>query len=283
MAGNFLVTGGAGFIGSNYVDRLLGRGEQVTIYDNLSRVGAGLNIQWLREKHGESSFRLVVGDVRDAALLEASAREADVIVHLASQVAVTTSVAEPREDFEINAKGTFNVLEAARLSGRQPVILYASTNKVYGGMENIELIETATGYRYAHLPMGVPETQPLELHSPYGWSKGSGDQYTAIILGSMDYPLWCCAELHLWAETVGVEDQGWIAWFIIALATEDRSRSTGTENRCAAHSHITDLLDVYDAALEHIDVAAGEVYNIGGGSTNAISIWKISVLYWSVC
>jgi CDP-paratose 2-epimerase len=275
MSGNFLVTGGAGFIGSNYVDRLLERGEQVTVYDNLSRVGAKLNIQWLREKHGQSSFLLTIGDVRDAALLEASARESDVIVHLASQVAVTTSVAQPREDFEINAMGTFNVLEAARLSGRQPIVLYASTNKVYGGMENVDLIETATRYQYDHLPLGVPETQPLDFHSPYGCSKGSGDQYTRDYSRIYGLPTVVLRQSCIYGpRQFGVEDQGWIAWFIIALASGKPVTIYGNGKQVRDVLYITDLLDAYDAALEQIDVAAGKVYNIGGGSTNAISIWK---------
>ncbi|MFH1633144.1 MAG: NAD-dependent epimerase/dehydratase family protein [Chloroflexota bacterium] len=168
MSKHYLVTGGAGFIGSNYVNRLLGRGERVTVYDNLSRAGGPLNIEWLRQTHGRDSFELVVGDLRDASLLTATARHADVIIHLAGQVAVTTSVLHPREDFEDNALGTFNVLEAARLSGRNPVVLYASTNKVYGGMEDVRLVERETCYEYADFPHGIPETQPLDFHSPYG-------------------------------------------------------------------------------------------------------------------
>jgi len=168
MAKNYFVTGGAGFIGSNYVSRLIERGEKVTLYDNLSRAGAPRNLVWLQEKFGKASFQLTVGDVRDAALLAASSREADVIIHLAAQVAVTTSVLKPREDFEINALGTFNVLEAARLNERKPVILYASTNKVYGGMEDVKVVEDTTRWRYADLPLGCPETQPLDFHSPYG-------------------------------------------------------------------------------------------------------------------
>src|SRR5512140_2571993 len=131
MSLNYFVTGGAGFIGSNYVSRLLERGEKVTIFDNLSRAGAPRNLKWLQEKFGAQAFDVVVGDVRDAGQLVVSARAADVIVHLAGQVAVTTSVVNPREDFEINALGTFNVREAARLNGRNPVFLYASTTKVY--------------------------------------------------------------------------------------------------------------------------------------------------------
>ncbi len=164
----YLITGGAGFIGINYAHRLLTRGEKVVIYDNLSRPGTEKNLEWLRAEHGECAFRMMTADVRDFEALRWAVREADVIVHLAAQVAVTTSVADPRTDFEVNALGTFNVLEAARLSGQNPIVLYASTNKVYGGMEDVAIVEEATRYRYRDLPWGVPETQPLDFHSPYG-------------------------------------------------------------------------------------------------------------------
>lgn len=168
MARNYFITGGAGFIGSNYVYRLLQRGENVTVYDNLSRAGASKNIAWLQQEFGKDAFKLIVGDLRDFPLLAESVKDADVIVHLAGQVAVTTSVINPREDFEINALGTFNALEAARLSERDPIFLYSSTNKVYGGMEDVEIVEEATRWRYKDLVAGTPETQPLDFHSPYG-------------------------------------------------------------------------------------------------------------------
>ncbi len=139
MTKQYLITGGAGFIGSNYVHRLLSRGEKVTIYDNFARSGAPRNLEWLKQEFGEKAFDVIVGDVRDADRIAEAGKSADVIVHLAGQVAVTTSVINPRDDFESNALGTFNVLEAARLSGRNPIFIYASTNKVYGGMEDVEL------------------------------------------------------------------------------------------------------------------------------------------------
>src|SRR5512134_3125775 len=136
MTRRYLVTGGAGFIGSNYVHRLIQRNEHVTIFDNLSRAGAPRNVAWLEEKFGKDAFRLIVGDVRNADQIAKAAKDADVIVHLAGQVTVTTSVTNPRDDFEANALGTFNALEAARLSGKNPVFIYSSTNKVYGGMDD---------------------------------------------------------------------------------------------------------------------------------------------------
>jgi CDP-paratose 2-epimerase len=173
---NYFITGGAGFIGSNYVHRLIQRGDQVTVYDNLSRAGAPRNIAWLEQTFGKDAFKLIVGDLRDADLLTESAKEADVIVHLAGQVAVTTSVTDPRADFESNALGTFNALEAARLSDKDPIFIYSSTNKVYGGMDDVEIIEETTRWRYKHLVQGCSETQSLDFHYPDGCSKGTGDQ-----------------------------------------------------------------------------------------------------------
>src|SRR5687767_11322236 len=174
MARNYLITGGAGFIGSNYVHRLVQRGENVTIYDNLSRMGAQRNIAWLEATLGKNAFKLHVGDVRSPDQIAEAAKDADVMVHLAGQVAVTTSVTNPREDFEANALGTFNVLEAARLSNRNPIFIYSSTNKVYGGMDEVELIEEATRWLYKDLVKGASEEQPLDFHSPYGVSKEIG-------------------------------------------------------------------------------------------------------------
>jgi CDP-paratose 2-epimerase len=274
MSRQYLVTGGAGFIGSNYVSRLLQRGEQVTIYDNLSRRGAASNLAWLEQTYGQGSFRLVVADVRDAALLTASTRSAEIIVHLASQVAVTTSVLHPREDFEINALGSFNVLEAARYAETNPVILYASTNKVYGGMDEARVQEAATRYEYLDYPQGIPESQPLDFHSPYGCSKGAGDQYMRDYhriygLRSVVFRQSCIYG----PRQFGVEDQGWVAWFIIAAVLGRPITIYGDGKQVRDLLFVEDLLDAYDAAIERIDVAAGQVYNLGGGPENILSVW----------
>ncbi|MEA3351646.1 MAG: GDP-mannose 4,6-dehydratase [Chloroflexota bacterium] len=275
MSKHFLISGGAGFIGSNYVDRLLTRGERVTVYDNLSRAGAASNVAWLKDSHGRGSFQLVVGDTRDAALLATVARNADVIVHLAGQVAVTTSVLHPREDFEANALGTFNLLEAARLSERNPIVLYASTNKVYGGMEGVSVVEGETSYSYAHLPQGVPETQPLDFHSPYGCSKGAGDQYVRDYQRIYDLPTVILRQSCIYGpRQFGIEDQGWVAWFVIAAALGKPITIYGDGKQVRDVLFVDDLLNAYDAAIKHIDVAAGQVYNIGGGPENTLSIWR---------
>jgi CDP-paratose 2-epimerase len=274
MSKTYLVTGGAGFIGSNYVERLIKRGEKVVVYDNLSRAGAPRNLAWLQETFGKDAFRLVTGDVRDAALLAEIAREADVILHLAAQVAVTTSVTDPRSDFEVNALGTFNVVEAARLSERKPVVLYTSTNKVYGGMENVKVVERATRYEYESLPQGCPESQPLDFHSPYGCSKGTGDQYVRDYHRIYGLPTVVFRQSCIYGpRQFGVEDQGWVAWMIIAAVTGKQIGIYGDGKQIRDLLYVDDLLNAYDAAVAGIDKAAGQVYNLGGGPANTMSIW----------
>ena len=268
-----LVTGGCGFIGANWTDRLLARGEHAVAFDNLSRRGAVKNADWLRAKYG-NKFELIRGDVRDAHAIADAAHDADAIYHFAAQVAVTTSVINPREDFEINALGTFNTLEAARLSGRNPIFFYSSTNKVYGGMEDVPIVERATRYEYADLPGGASELQPLDFHSPYGCSKGAADQYvrdyrriyglrTVVFRQSTIYGY----------RQFGVEDQGWMAWFMIAAVTGKPITIYGDGKQVRDMLFIDDLMDAYDAATVHIDQVAGQVYNIGGGPSNTISVW----------
>ena len=274
MKNHYLVTGGAGFIGSNYVHRLVKRGEKVTVFDNLSRGGARRNLEWLRQCFGENAFNVIVGDVRDGRRVVDAARDADVILHLAGQVAVTTSVTDPRDDFESNALGTFNALEAARLSGRDPIFIYSSTNKVYGGMEDVELVEEATRWRYKDLVQGCPESQPLDFHSPYGCSKGAGDQYVRdyariYSLRSMVFRQSCIYG----PRQFGIEDQGWVAWFIIAAVTGRPITVYGDGKQVRDILYVEDLLDAYDMGVEKIDAASGQVYNLGGGPENVMSVW----------
>jgi CDP-paratose 2-epimerase len=274
MKKKYLITGGAGFIGSNYVHRLLKRGEQVTIYDNFSRAGAPRNLDWLKQEYGKNAFEVITGDVRDANRIAESASGADVIVHLAGQVAVTTSVNNPRDDFESNALGTFNVLEAARASGRNPILIYASTNKVYGGMEDVKLFEEPTRWRYKDLVQGCPETQPLDFHSPYGCSKGAGDQYVRDYHRIYNLQTVVFRQSCIYGtRQFGVEDQGWVAWFIIAAATGKPITIYGDGKQVRDILFVEDLLNAYDLAVEKIDTARGQVYNLGGGPENVMSIW----------
>jgi len=275
MKKRFLVTGGAGFIGTNYVARLLERGEEVIVYDNLSRRGTPRNVAWLERTYGEDSFQMVVEDVRNPSALTSLASEVDVIVHLASQVAVTTSVTHPREDFEINAQGTFNVLDAARLSERKPAVIYSSTNKVYGEMRELEVEEGETAYHYKDLPHGVSEAQPLDFHSPYGCSKGAGDQYVRDFHRMYNVPTVVFRQSCIYGpHQFGIEDQGWVAWFVIAAMTDRPITIYGDGKQVRDLLFVGDLLDAYDLALENLDASAGQIYNIGGGPDNTLSIWK---------
>jgi len=274
MDGTTLITGGAGFIGSNFANRCIARGDQVVIFDNLSRHGAKTNVEWLQQKYGKESFKLIVGDVCHADEIKQAAKNVNRIVHLAAQVAVTTSVTDPRNDFQINALGTFNTLEAARLSGNQPSFVYSSTNKVYGGMEDVKVIEKETRYDYADLPEGAAETQPLDFHSPYGCSKGSGDQYVRDYYRIYDLPTTVFRQSCIYGlRQFGVEDQGWVAWFIIAAITGHPITIYGNGKQVRDILFVEDLLDAYDAALSNPEKAAGQIFNVGGGRSNTISIW----------
>ncbi len=273
MTKKYLVTGGAGFIGSNFVHRLLSRGEDVIIYDNLSRSGSRINLKWLRETFGEK-VQLVQGDIRDFEKLATAIRGVDVVTHLAAQVAVTTSVTNPREDFEINALGTFNVVEASRLSGSNPVILYASTNKVYGGMEEVRTREMSTRYEYADHPLGIPETLGLDFHSPYGCSKGTGDQYVRDYARIYNLPTVVLRQSCIYGpRQFGVEDQGWVAWFVIAAITGRPITIYGDGKQVRDILYVEDLLNAYDLAISQAKEKPGRVINVGGGPLNTISIW----------
>jgi len=274
-AQRIFVTGGAGFIGSNLVDRLLTEGHEVIIYDNLSRSGCQQNLQWLRQQHGVDSFCLVQGDLIDHTLLQRAATGAQRIYHLAGQVAVTTSVQNPRQDFEANAYGTFNVLEAARLVADDPILLYASTNKVYGGMEAIRVREEETRYAYDDLPWGTPETQTLDFHSPYGCSKGAGDQYTRDYARIYGLRTVVVRQSCIYGyRQFGIEDQGWLAWFMIAALKKRPISIYGNGKQVRDALFIDDLLDAYGTIVANIDQAAGQIYNIGGGPQNTISVWR---------
>ena len=269
-----IITGGAGFIGSNLAHRLVGQGHHVVVYDNLSREGTDKNVSWLRAEHGDR-WELVEADIRDFESLCRIVAQADVIYHLASQVAVTTSVQDPRHDFEVNALGTFNVLEAARQSGRKPIVLYASTNKVYGGMEEVVVVEGPSDYAYRDYPYGIPEAHPLDFHSPYGCSKGAGDQYVRDYARIYDLPTVVFRQSCIYGpRQFGVEDQGWVAWFLIAAVTGRPITIYGDGKQVRDVLWVHDLLDLYEGAVERIDVAAGQVYNVGGGPENTLSVWQ---------
>ncbi len=268
-----VITGGAGFIGCNLADRLVHGGHEVVIFDNLSRWGSEHNLAWLRERHGQR-FTFIQGDIRDAAVVDSAVEAAGIVYHLASQTAVTTSVVDPRSDFETNVQGTFNILEGARKRSNPPIVVYASTNKVYGGMEQVPLVELPTRYQYRDLPRGVPETHPLDFHSPYGCSKGAADQYVRDYFRIYGVPTVVLRQSCIFGpRQMGVEDQGWIAWFIIALITGNPITIYGNGKQVRDLLYVDDLVDVYELVARHIDIAAGQIYNIGGGPENTLSVW----------
>lgn len=267
-----LITGGAGFIGINTAESYLKKNNEVFILDNLSRRGCKLNLNWLVKNYPKVKF--IEGDIRDFNLVKKEVLGKDVVFHFAGQVAVTTSVKNPREDFEVNAFGTLNVLEALREKNNKAILIYSSTNKVYGGMEDEELVEKDNRYEYKDLKYGISEEYPLDFHSPYGCSKGAADQYIrdyARIYGikTIVFRQSCIYGYHQF----GMEDQGWIAWFIIALLFGKKITIYGNGKQVRDVLFISDLMDVYDLAIKNIKKTSGQIYNIGGGSFN-ISIWK---------
>jgi CDP-paratose 2-epimerase len=272
----WIVTGGAGFIGCNTAKRLIADGHQVVVFDNLSRDGGRSNLEWL-QRFGK--FEFMMGDVRNPAdclqLLKAH-RDAGVLLHLAAQVAVTTSVTNPRHDFEVNALGTFNVCEALREINRDAVLLYASTNKVYGEMGDVATVEEAGHYRYASLASGVPESRQLDFHSPYGCSKGAADQYVIDYgriygIGSVSLRQSCIYGFRQF----GIEDQGWLAWFVINAVRGTGVTIYGDGKQVRDILFVDDLVDCYLAVAKKIDAVKGQAFNIGGGPGNVLSLLEL--------
>lgn len=270
-----VITGGAGFIGSNTVNYYLKQGNDVVIFDNLSREGSKKNLLWLKSLGGR--LKVVIGDVRnikDVFALRHDLVRADAIIHLAAQVAVTTSVENPREDFAINALGTFNVLEAARMVKSKAKFIYSSTNKVYGGMDDVSIIERNNRYQYKSFPNGISEDQPLDFHSPYGCSKGAADQYVHDYSRIYDLDTVVFRQSCIYGpRQFGVEDQGWVAWFIIATALGKKLTIYGDGKQIRDLLYVDDLVRAYDLAIMQKEVTKGKVYNLGGGPQNTMSIW----------
>lgn len=261
-----IILGGAGFIGTNLGRSALGRGLEVVVFDNLSRKGTDINLRLLREC-GPVTF--IQGDIRRREDVEALFRahgDADAVFHLAGQVAVTTSIQDPRDDFDINLYGTLNVLEAMRQYQIQAPLLYASTNKVYGKMAQVEIIETQNAYAYRDYPHGINEDFPLDFYSPYGCSKGGADQYvldyariyglnTVVMRQSCIYGYY----------QFGIEDQGWVAWFTIASLFDMPITLYGTGKQVRDVLFVDDLIAAYWLAVEQIDLTNGQAFNVGGG------------------
>ncbi|MDH0049312.1 GDP-mannose 4,6-dehydratase [Comamonas terrigena] len=276
-----LITGGCGFLGSNLAAHALSQGVELCVFDSLYRHGSQSNLQWLR---GQGNFDFVHGDIRNANDVQrVIARiKPDAIFHLAGQVAMTTSIADPRMDFEVNALGTLNVLEAVRAHASEAVVIYSSTNKVYGDLEQYAYRETDTRYVCVEQPEGFDEQTPLDFHSPYGCSKGSADQYlrdyhrifglkTVVFRHSSMYG----------GRQFATADQGWIGWFC-QMAAETRAglrresfTISGNGKQVRDVLHAEDMISLYFSTLQNADAAAGQAFNIGGGITNSLSLLEL--------
>lgn len=270
-----LVIGGAGFIGINTADYFLKKGEHVTIFDNLSRTGTIDNLTWIKQQH--PAVKIIIGDIRiDQEKLKRAVEQTDVIYHLAGQVAVTTSVTQPRQDFEINVLGTINLLEAIRQSNHKPILLFSSTNKVYGGMEDLTIVEKDRAYTYRDFPLGIPEERCLDFHSPYGCSKGAADQYIRDYARIYGLKTVVFRQSCIYGpRQFGIEDQGWVAWFTIATLRKHPLTIYGDGKQARDVLYIDDLIAAYEKATQHIKHCSGKIYNIGGGSHNTLSLLKL--------
>jgi len=267
------ITGGAGFIGCNCTKHFIDEGHEVVVLDSLARVGSNLNLDWLNSL-GE--FRFIKGDIRDFGLLQQyfkDNQDVAVVFHFAAQTAVTTSITYPREDFEINALGTLNLLEAIRLSDSDPIVIYSSTNKVYGNLDYLNIRARGMRYELVDYPQGISEDFQLDFHSPYGCSKGVADQYvrdyhriygmkTVVFRQSCIYG----------PRQFGVEDQGWVAWFIISSLKNNPITIYGDGRQVRDVLHINDLIHAYSKAIDKIGLTNGDIYNIGGGPDNQLSL-----------
>jgi len=275
-----LITGGCGFIGCNLANSFLQKGAEVIIYDNLSRSGAEKNKKWLEDNH-QKNLTFIHGDIRDFRGLKSATKDADTIFHTAAQVAVTTSVKNPKEDFEINVLGTFNVLEAVRLSNTDPILLYTSTNKVYGNNVNkLALLEKEFRYEFAdnNLSNGIPEIFSTDAneHTPYGSSKYASDVYvrdysSVYGLKTVSFRMSCIYGLRQF----GNEDQGWVAHFLISSVFNKPIVIYGDGKQVRDVLFISDLINAFNAAVNNINKTKGEVFNMGGGPKNTLSLLEL--------
>jgi len=273
-----LVTGGAGFIGSNLTDRLAEQGCRVRVFDALARPGVERNLAWLKARHRER-IESVTADIRDENAVGRSVEGADAVFHMAAQVAVTTSMVDPVEDFEINVRGAINVLEAVRRERRQVPVIFASTNKVYGDLADIPLGLIDGGYRpedQALRTAGVPEARPLDFHTPYGCSKGAADQYVLDYARSFDLPTCVFRMSCIYGpRQMGTEDQGWVAHFLIRALKGQSISIYGDGQQVRDILNVKDAVDAYVAAWRQIDRVKGRAFNLGGGPANAVSLRQL--------
>jgi CDP-paratose 2-epimerase len=273
-----LVTGGAGFIGSNLADRLAQEGHDVLIYDALLRPGVEANLDWLKRRHPR---RIAVGiaDIRDASALAAAVAEAKVVFHLAAQVAVTTSLSDPRLDFDVNLGGSFNLVDALRRRGEPVPLIFASTNKVYGDLADIALERVGDAYLPKD-PMlratGIGEEHPLDFHTPYGCSKGAADQYVLDFGRAYGFPTTVLRMSCIYGpRQMGTEDQGWVAHFLIRALRGEPISIYGDGCQVRDVLDVRDAVSAYLEAWRRMDQVRGRSFNLGGGPMNAISLRQL--------
>lgn len=276
--GYTLITGGAGFIGSNLAHRLMEQDKRVLIFDSLARPGVEKNLRWLQEQH-PALMEVQIADIRDADAIQEALRHATAVYHFAAQVAVTTSMDNPTEDFEINARGTLNLLEAMRNLRKQIPLLFTSTNKVYGDLDDISLRENGTRYEPVDettRQRGISEKRPLAFHSPYGCSKGAADQYILDYAHTYALPATLFRMSCIYGpRQFGTEDQGWVAHFLIRSLRRQPITLYGDGKQVRDILFIDDLVNALQLAHSHIKQTAGQAYNIGGGPSNTTSLLEL--------
>jgi CDP-paratose 2-epimerase len=273
-----VVTGGAGFVGSNLADRLARQGERVLVYDSLARPGVEANAAWLKQRYG-ASVQIEAADVRDPYALRDAVRWASSVYHFAAQVAVTTSLEDPSADFEVNVRGTMNLLEALRRRSNPPPVLFTSTNKVYGGLEGLGLEACTSRYAPADAALaafGIAETQPLDFCSPYGCSKGAADQYVLDYARSFGLPATVFRMSCIYGpRQLGTEDQGWVAHFLRAALCGEPITIYGDGRQVRDLLYVDDLIEALLLARARIGDVAGHAFNVGGGPGNAVSLLEV--------
>ena len=272
---SIIITGGAGFVGVNAARHFAQQGWEVTILDSLRRRGTADNLRWLQNR---VPLKFEEVDICDDSRVETVVRELkpQVLLHLAAQVAVTTSVTNPRQDFEINALGTLNLLEAIRQHSPETFFINASTNKVYGKLDDIAIEERNGRYEYKNLPDGVDEQQPLDFYSPYGCSKGAADQYTIDYARIYGLRTTTFRQSCIYGtRQFGNEDQGWVAWFAIAAALDKPITIYGDGKQIRDVLYVEDLVQAYEAAINHQEAASGQAFNIGGGPQHTVSLLEL--------
>lgn len=278
LARPVMISGGAGFIGTNLAAQLLENGREVLIFDNLSRPGVERNLCWLTDRYGDR-VQVEVQDIRDPLAVRHAVAKSSAVFHLAAQVAVTHSLVAPLFDFEVNARGTLNVLEACRGCSVPPPLLFTSTNKVYGSLPNIRCIREGVRYQPscpATREYGVSETRPLQFHSPYGCSKGAADQYVldyarCYRLPAVVFRMSCIYGPH----QCGTEDQGWLAHFARRVLADESLSIYGDGRQVRDVLFVADLVAAMLKAIDQIDITAGHAFNIGGGPKNAVSLINV--------